>query len=1103
MSLCRWLSRWQLFFRTRRRTLRLLLLTSTAAFSLLVLALPDTSERRSTAAGAGDSSDQQESYTCLRVTRNTPDLDLTEVLPTLNFTAPWTKKKTFWNAEMEKRFQKTRVKPPFPLKIMVVPHSHNDPGWGWTVVDYYRSRTRHVLDSIVLMMPQQPNMRFMWTEVTFLQLWWEDATEQQKNTFKELVRSGRLEITTGGWVMTDEAVTRMYPMLDQLTEGHRWLKHHLNATVKTGWAVDPFGHGSTMPYLLRQADIKQTVILRTPYVWKEYLAARQGGDFIWQQQWDKDGSSSMLTHHHPYFMYTTSAACGPFGESSKMCFNFDFARDWANPVAWYRQFTHVTDANVKERAELLVDAAGRTASLFPHNVALMMLGADFQFQHEFEWREQYTNYTKLMTYINSHPELDAEIQFATPAEYFSVVRARSRRRRRLPTLVGDFHVYSDVFQAKPKYWSGYYTTLPHWKRAARQLESHLRATDILYSWAWSQHREAHSAANSAFYHSYNRLVMSRQDVALFNHHDAITGTSATHVMRDFIERLEISDTDLSRGSLMMMISLLLELGLYSKVLTLFDQYSPLEYGIGLPPQLTEFKIPTGESRRILLFNPLAQPRTELMKLRVMQPNIAIADDTGKPLKVHFQPDGIWFTAYFLAPLDPLAVHAFQVTKAQSPQPAVVERTNRDLEDFFHIRNDRFVVTFNKTGFTWSVLDKRSGRELPFVVTFEAFSTVKGESGLYLFATVDEAPPKTMPCRNRRWTVREDGAHSEATVECDRISLTVRLLKTNTPQGQTLQLETTTSLTAEDTETDVFMRLQTGVESCAPRGCGFYSDANDYQMVWRPYVTDAGVPGNVYPVTTQASVQDNRRRVTLLMDHSRGIGVLDEGEFTVMLDRRSNFDDNRGIGQGNQANRPARSTFWVTFEDLPEAPVKDELFASSPMTAALARELNHPPRAYMSRVASNDPRLREPLRLVGGALPCGWELVTLRQLQDRSRYAYPGRKIQMTLLRRRLDCRLWDERDGLQCRHSDTAGVDFSEFLGLESIHETGLTGGSKTSSGPGPRGLRDVRLKPDQIRTFELGYTRKGVDSVEVDTDEEEIALVKKLNDVSEETNVR
>ena len=63
---------------------------------------------------------------------------------------------------------------PFARQIMVVPHSHNDPGWGWTVVDYYRMRTRNVLESIVRMMPELPHMRFMWTEVTFLQMWWQE-----------------------------------------------------------------------------------------------------------------------------------------------------------------------------------------------------------------------------------------------------------------------------------------------------------------------------------------------------------------------------------------------------------------------------------------------------------------------------------------------------------------------------------------------------------------------------------------------------------------------------------------------------------------------------------------------------------------------------------------------------------------------------------------------------------------------------------------------------------------------------------------------------------------------------------------------------------------
>lgn len=66
-------------------------------------------------------------------------------------------------------------------------------------------------------------------------------------------------------------------------------------TPRSGWAVDPFGHSSTMPYLLRRANLTSMLIQRIHYAIKKHFAATQNLEFMWRQSWGKGRQEQAIT----------------------------------------------------------------------------------------------------------------------------------------------------------------------------------------------------------------------------------------------------------------------------------------------------------------------------------------------------------------------------------------------------------------------------------------------------------------------------------------------------------------------------------------------------------------------------------------------------------------------------------------------------------------------------------------------------------------------------------------------------------------------------------------------------------------------------------------
>ena len=115
----------------------------------------------------------------------------------------------------------------------------------------------------------------------------------------------------------------------------------------------------------------------------------------------------------------------------------------------YTHTTHTTHTHT-HRAEMLLNQYRLKSKLYRSNIVLAPLGDDFRWDTQREIDNQFNNYFKLIDYINTHPEMRANVQFGTLADYFEAVRGTAPPDGRnsmipsgLPMLTGDFFTYAD------------------------------------------------------------------------------------------------------------------------------------------------------------------------------------------------------------------------------------------------------------------------------------------------------------------------------------------------------------------------------------------------------------------------------------------------------------------------------------------------------------------------------------------------------------------------------------------------------------------------------------------------------------------------------------
>jgi hypothetical protein len=191
------------------------------------------------------------------------------------------------------------------LTVHFILHSHDDTGWVRTFDEYYTEKVSNILNNVIGELILNSDKIFHWSEISFLQRWWQDQTGTTHDMVKLLVSEGRFVFINSGWVMHDEATTNYKEMISNIKLGLDFVHENFGVKPSIGWQIDPFGASASTVSILHKLGYKKLVHNRVDNKIKIQMRNSDGFSFNWQgHQVDPNERDSKIFTTFMQYFYT-------------------------------------------------------------------------------------------------------------------------------------------------------------------------------------------------------------------------------------------------------------------------------------------------------------------------------------------------------------------------------------------------------------------------------------------------------------------------------------------------------------------------------------------------------------------------------------------------------------------------------------------------------------------------------------------------------------------------------------------------------------------------------------------------------------------------------